>query len=273
MLAPDVKNRDFNAQMKIAVGLGPKVERCKREAAAGNAEAQFTLGLFYEGGKMGLPQDYTESAKWYRKAALQDHAAAQLYFGVYLGQGRGVELDFVEALKWVLLAKRGSSLDRFAANDTQGRLEALMTGEQINLARVRAALFAGEHEKFVMSVQNPEKAVFAKPATFTPASATARRQSAGGKISGSVQLPQEIVAVPSGGPPSGTACSSVEKEIRKPSKKRENLIIIRNSALFAAVTAVGCSVGSGTPVIIGFIIFFPMFIVAYLLGFPWMKKK
>ena len=45
----------------------------------------------------------------------------------------------------MLLAKRGSAFDRVAANDTQGRLEALMTEEQINLARVKAALFAAEH--------------------------------------------------------------------------------------------------------------------------------
>jgi len=55
--------------------------------------------------------------------------------------------------------------------------------------------------------------------------------------------------------------------------KKENLIIIRNSALFAAAGAVGCSFGSGAPVFICFILFFPMFIVAYLLGFPWIKKK
>jgi hypothetical protein len=32
-----------------------------------------------------------------------------------------------------------------AANETQGRLEALMTEEQINMARVLALQFAAEH--------------------------------------------------------------------------------------------------------------------------------
>ena len=132
--------------LKGVVGLGPGIEGCKREAAAGKAESQFALGGFYERGQFGLPQDHVESAKWYRKAAEQDHHASQLYLGVYFAQGRGVELDFVEALKWVLLAKRGGAFDRVAANDTQGRLEALMTEEQINLARVKAALFAAERE-------------------------------------------------------------------------------------------------------------------------------
>ena len=130
--------------LKGVVGLGPGIEGCKRDAAAGKAEAQFALGGFYERGQFGLPQDYVESAKWYRKAAEQDHHGAQLYLGVYLAQGQGVQQDFIEGLKWVLLAKRGNAMDRMAASDTQRRLEALMDALQVNQARVMAALFAAE---------------------------------------------------------------------------------------------------------------------------------
>lgn len=55
--------------------------------------------------------------------------------------------------------------------------------------------------------------------------------------------------------------------------KKENLIIIRNSALFAAAGAIGCSIGSGTSIVICFIIFLPMFLIAYLLGFPWIRRN
>jgi hypothetical protein len=79
--------------LKGVAGLGPGIEGCKREAAAGKAEAQFTLGGCYERGQMGLPQSYSEAAKWYRKAAEQDHHAAQLYLGILLAQGKGVEPD------------------------------------------------------------------------------------------------------------------------------------------------------------------------------------
>jgi uncharacterized protein len=120
------------------------IEGCRQEAEAGKAQAQFTLGGFYERGQFGLPQDYTESGKWYRKAAEQDHHAAQLYLGVYLAQGQGVEQNVVEALKWILLAKRGGAWDRHAANETQTRLEAHMTEQQIAEARVMAAIFAAE---------------------------------------------------------------------------------------------------------------------------------
>ncbi len=51
-----------------------------------------------------------------------------------------------------------------------------------------------------------------------------------------------------------------------------NLNILRNSALFAAATSIGCSFATGTPLIICFISFFFMFVIAYLLGFPWNKR-
>lgn len=243
-------------RMKITPRLSPKVERCKREAADGDAEAQFTLGLFFEGGKMGLLQDYAESAKWYRKAAEQDHSAAQLYLGVYFGQGRGVEQDLVEALKWVLLAKRGSALDRFAANDTQSRLEALMTEDQVNLARVRVALFVAEHEKRLTP-----KANLGKESKMVAPSATNVRVRPDNRESDTLgKSPQQ-----------GDKARAEYSEAQLVKKK--NVIIIRNSALFAAAGAVGCSIGTGAPILIVFIIFFPMFLVAYLLGFPWVKKK
>jgi hypothetical protein len=52
-----------------------------------------------------------------------------------------------------------------------------------------------------------------------------------------------------------------------------NLRILRNSALFAAAGAIGTSIGVGAPLIICFILFFLMFLVAHLLGFPWIKKR
>lgn len=54
---------------------------------------------------------------------------------------------------------------------------------------------------------------------------------------------------------------------------KENLRILRNSALYAAAGAVGCSIGSGAPVLICFVLFFAMFVVAHLLGFPWTRKR
>lgn len=123
------------------------IEECKKAAVAGDAQAQFTLGGLYERGQLGLPPDYAESGKWYRKAAVQDHPAAQLYLGMYLAQGQGVDQDVVDGLKWILLAKRGGAFDRQAANEAQVRLEAIMTQQQIHEARVMAGIFAEDRDR------------------------------------------------------------------------------------------------------------------------------
>lgn len=47
-----------------------------RRAEKGDANAQFVLGLKYDTGK-GMPQDYAEAAKWYRKAKDQGVAGAK----------------------------------------------------------------------------------------------------------------------------------------------------------------------------------------------------
>ena len=47
-----------------------------KQAEKGDAKAQFVLGLKYDTGK-GVPQDYAEAAKWYRKAKDQGVASAQ----------------------------------------------------------------------------------------------------------------------------------------------------------------------------------------------------
>jgi len=118
---------------KIAVGRGAGIQGCIKDAESGKAEAQFALAGFYEQGQFDLPQDYFEAAKWYRKASIQGHAGAQLYLGILLAQGQGVKSDFIEAYKWIELAKQGNTLDKIAAKETQKKLieTALLSSEQI----------------------------------------------------------------------------------------------------------------------------------------------
>ena len=128
--------------LKGLVGLGPGIDDYKREAAAGKAEAQFALARLYESGQRGLPKDYAESAKWYRKAAEQNHGAAQLNLGVYLAKGMGVERNLVEGLMWILLARHvlaqhsAGWLLRDAAIQEISRTKAQMTEQQITEAQV-----------------------------------------------------------------------------------------------------------------------------------------
>ena len=47
----------------------------------------------------GVPQDYVETVKWYRKAADQCYAVAQYFLGVMYIAGQGVQQDHAEAVK------------------------------------------------------------------------------------------------------------------------------------------------------------------------------
>jgi TPR repeat protein len=59
----------------------------------------------------GVPQDYVEAMKWYRLAADQGDADAQINLGVMYAKGDGVPQDYVLAHMWFNLAaaQRNSS--------------------------------------------------------------------------------------------------------------------------------------------------------------------
>jgi len=76
------------------------VEECLPLAEQEDAKAQYRLGLMYDSGQGGAPQDYKETVKWYRKAAEQGIVGAQLNLGVMYENGEGVPQDYKEAFKW-----------------------------------------------------------------------------------------------------------------------------------------------------------------------------
>lgn len=98
------------------------------EANAGNAEAQFNLGLLYVDGK-GVSQDYAEAAVWFRRAADQGYAKAQHNFGAMLGSGQGVRRDYESAYVWMTLcaaqneAGCASQRDELATKLSKSKLE------------------------------------------------------------------------------------------------------------------------------------------------------
>jgi TPR repeat protein len=69
------------------------------KAQAGDASAQFSLGVLYDNGQ-GVPQDYVQAAQWYRKAAEQGFAAAQYNLAQMYIKGLGVPQDYLEAAQW-----------------------------------------------------------------------------------------------------------------------------------------------------------------------------
>ena len=52
----------------------------------------------------GVPQDDKAAAHWYRRAAEQGHAKAQLNLGGMYYEGKGVPKDYVYAHMWVSIA-------------------------------------------------------------------------------------------------------------------------------------------------------------------------
>ena len=68
-------------------------------AAQGSASAQVSLGNLYRHGK-GVPQDYSEAMTWYRKAADQGYIIGQLSVGYMYKYGLGVTKSYRQALEW-----------------------------------------------------------------------------------------------------------------------------------------------------------------------------
>ena len=65
----------------------------------GVANAQFNLGAMYFNGQ-GVPQDYAQALKWYRKAADQGFAGAQNNLGALYANGQGVPQDYARGREW-----------------------------------------------------------------------------------------------------------------------------------------------------------------------------
>ena len=72
----------------------------RQKAAQGDAEAQWLTGRFYDLGLYGHEKNAAEALQWYRKAAEQGNASAQLDLGICYSKGKGLEKDFAVAVKW-----------------------------------------------------------------------------------------------------------------------------------------------------------------------------
>ena len=87
----------------------------RRAADQGHAEAQVQLGLMCYYGDVGVPRDRAEAAKWFQRAADQGHAEAQAQLGLMYYYGRGVQADQADAARWFHRA-----VDRGDAKVTEG---------------------------------------------------------------------------------------------------------------------------------------------------------
>jgi TPR repeat protein len=91
----------------------------------------------------GIQQDYSEAVKWYRKAAEQGEADAQLTLGFMYANGQSVSQDNVQAYMWYDLAASNG-------RDIAGYLKKLskqMTQSQIDEAKRLARKWREKHNK------------------------------------------------------------------------------------------------------------------------------
>jgi len=73
------------------------------QAAAGNAEAQYRMGMMARFG-WGMDKDAGAAARWLQRAAAQNHPLAQAELGTMYRLGRGVPEDPKEAARWLTAA-------------------------------------------------------------------------------------------------------------------------------------------------------------------------
>ena len=100
-------------------------------AEQGLALAQLSLGVMYGTGA-GVPEDDAEAVRWWRLAAEQGNARAQFNLGVSYDNGEGVPQNDVQAHMWSnLAASRLTGDDRETAAELRDRARARMTPEQI----------------------------------------------------------------------------------------------------------------------------------------------
>ena len=96
-------------------------------AEQGLAEAQVNLGAMYDNGE-GVPEDDAEAARWYRMAAEQGNSQAQLNVAIQYITGEGVAADPVQAYAWLDVAAAGGHPDAGGVRDS---LAEAMTAEQV----------------------------------------------------------------------------------------------------------------------------------------------
>jgi hypothetical protein len=75
------------------------VDEDRRLAEAGNAAAQFNMGVRYYKGE-GVSGDLAEAVNWFTKAADQGGTTAMYNLGVIYRNGQGIERDYTKSFNW-----------------------------------------------------------------------------------------------------------------------------------------------------------------------------
>ena len=131
VLAKEAAEGDIDAEFDLGVcyeqGTGVEqdmveaMRRFRRAADAGHADAQYKLGAAYAYG-IQVPQDYGKAIQWYQRAAEQGQADSQYALGMTYCYGIGVEPDTGTATQWY---EKASAQGHRRATEELARLGAI----------------------------------------------------------------------------------------------------------------------------------------------------
>lgn len=88
----------------------------RKAAAAGDVEAYYLIGEYYEDGR-SVSQDYSKAKDWYCAAAMRGNPAAQAALGGFYEHGFGVSKDEEQAYYWFGLAAMSGNEDYVRERD------------------------------------------------------------------------------------------------------------------------------------------------------------
>ena len=132
----------FIANVGKGAELDAETKALIAKAEQGVDWAQSLLGVKYALGE-GVPQDYKEAVKWYRKAAEQGYAKAQHNLGLMYDNGQGVLKDDVNAYAWCNVASANGSK---VASKNRDLIAKEMTPEQIAEAQELSKVWFEEYQ-------------------------------------------------------------------------------------------------------------------------------
>lgn len=108
-----------------------ELNRLLNKAEQGDAATQYKLGTIYYQGE-SVPKSYTEALKWYKKAAEQGYGDAQFSLGLMYDKGHiGVPKNNIKAYIWYSFASE-HGIEEAKSNFTS--IESLMTTSEIERA-------------------------------------------------------------------------------------------------------------------------------------------
>jgi TPR repeat protein len=122
----------------------------RRVAAAGDADAQWQMGVRYHDGD-GVGHDDAQAVQWFQLAAEHGHVAAQGALGAYYWRGRGVPEDLSKAYFWSTIAMAQG--DEMSKSRVEG-LASQMTAAEVAAARQQAEVWIRTHSQQAKSRPN-----------------------------------------------------------------------------------------------------------------------